>query len=55
MQDYVAKLETQKQALRLELAKVFQANQQLANKLAEINRRLTEEIDRRTNAVGSSP
>jgi len=55
MQDYVAKLETQKQALRLELAKVFQANQQLANKLVEINRRLTEEIDRRTNAVGSSP
>ena len=55
LQEYVAQLETQKTGLRQELAKVFQTNQQLANKLAEINRRLTEEIDRRTNAVGSSP
>ena len=55
LQEYVQQLETQKTGLRQELAKVFQTNQQLANKLVEINRRLTKEIDRRTNAVGSSP
>ncbi|HIA20707.1 MAG TPA: hypothetical protein EYN70_15045 [Planctomycetaceae bacterium] len=55
LEDYVAQLETQKAGLRQELGRVFQANQQLANQLVEINRRLTEEIDRRTNAVGSSP
>jgi len=50
--DYVAQLETQKAGLRQELGRVFQVNQQLANQLVEINRRLTKEIDRRTNAVG---
>jgi len=55
LEDYVAQLETQKTGLRQELGRVFQVNQQLANQLVEINRRLTEEIDRRTNAVGSSP
>ena len=55
LEDYVAQLETQKAGLRQELGRVFQANQQLAKRLVEINQRLTEEIDRRTNAVGSSP
>lgn len=49
---YVAELEAQKEGLRQKLAGIFQANQQLANQLADINLRLTQEIDRRTNAVG---
>ncbi len=55
VKQYVAQLEAQKVKLRQELARIFQTNQALAKQLTDINRRLTEEIDRRTNAVGRRP
>ena len=55
VEQYVAQLEAQKVKLRQNLARIFQANQTLAKQLTDINRRLTEEIDRRTNAVGRRP
>ena len=51
----MAQLEAQKVKLRQDLARIFQTNQALAKQLTDINRRLTEEIDRRTNAVGRRP
>jgi len=55
VKQYVAQLEAQKMKLRQDLARIFQTNQALAKQLTDINRRLTEEIDRRTNAVGRRP
>ena len=55
VKQYVAQLEAQKVKLRQDLARIFQTNQALAKQLTDINRRLTEEIDRRTNAVGRRP
>ena len=51
LQKYQDDLKSQESGLRKELAAIFQRNQDLARQLAEINRQLTIEIDRRTNAV----
>ena len=55
VKQYVSDLESQKLKLRQELSRIFQSNQNLSRQLMDISRRLTEEIDRRTNAVGSRP